>query len=363
MSTATATSRWVQIRGKCAACDHAGGYCTTDGEVIKCRRNSAGRPVKADNLGPSWLFLASSLAGGLSAPSKARKETPRMKPAEVAALLKQHRTALSPTRLEWLATNLGLKAATLQAFGVGWDHDRGAYSFPMVNDTREPIGIHLRYPDGKKVCVPGSRLGLFVPEDLDFAPIEPGIVDSDDGPLLILMPEGVSDAMAARDMGFRSIGRPSNMGGGLMLGELLREQPVQEIVVVADRDDAKYLADGTPFWPGIEGALTICERLAGEEVAVFATKAEAQAALTHLARIVSMRHGARLWHVVLRWLGRPVFRRLQFMLPPEGVKDLRAWLNGGKGGDSVTSVVTGDWIMRARIKLAEKKERERKGAA
>lgn len=39
-----------------------------------------------------------------------------------------------------------------------------------------------------------------------------------------------------------------------MLVQYLQNHKDTEVVIVADRDVAKYRPDGTPFWPGQEGA-------------------------------------------------------------------------------------------------------------
>ena len=317
----------------CPACGN-GHWCTRtkDGEVVKCQRRESARPIKQKDGSVAWLHLA----GDLAAPPVGKRqvvkaERDRLKPKELEILLKQHRTAVNPQRLEKFAAEMGVSVRALKAYGVGWDADLAAWSFPMFDGSLKPCGIRLRLtsprPDGKnKMSVVGSRNGLFVPAGYD-VPRIPAELSDDADPLLLLTPEGPTDCCAAFDLGFRAIGRPSASGGAPMLRELLAAGARQEVVVVADNDDAKYLPDGTPRWPGIEGAVALC-------------------------------------HEIL-----PVCGSLRFLLPPKGVKDVRQWVR-----DGCTSLVlayrlkelypvTEDWLRKAKARLMQKRLMERRAPA
>lgn len=95
------------------------------------------------------------------------------------------------------------------------------------------------------------------------------------GPLLV--PEGPTDAAALRGLGYCVIGRPDCRGGGNLLIALLNRERVRPLVVVVSDTDA----------PGMEGASLLVDRL--------------------------------------RTAGIPA----KMILPPEGCKDAREWVNRG----------------------------------
>lgn len=317
-------SGWMRLK-TCLICGHA-GYCTISGDrkVIKCMRAPNSHPIKQKDGSPAWIHPAD--AASQNVPARKVKDVPRLKTKEVAELVKRHQSELTAKRLDPFAKAMQLSVGSLKAYGIGWDVERGAFSFPMVDGSLKLCGIRLRSFGGRKSCVVGSRNGLFVPGDYDTFEI-PADMANDPHPLLLLMPEGPTDAAAARDLGFRAIGRPSNAGGADMLEQLLKSGHKQEVVIVADRDETKYLGDGTPFWPGIEGALNVCERIL------------------------------------------PACGRLQFLMPPDGVKDIRDWSIAGTTPASVlaslekTVFVTEAWLKKARNRIEDRKKKERKTEA
>lgn len=330
-------TEWREIRGKCPACGHR-RFCTTsaDGSVVLCRRNPAGKPVQQKDTTTAWLFNSGEMGGAPALPGKPKAETKKLTTAEVTAKLKQFRTAVNPQRLERLSKSLGLTVYSLKAYGIGWDDVTGAWSFPMYDGTTDskgrpkPCGIRLRRDDGRKLCVVGSRNGLFLPADFvdSCRPIPEEILSSPDNsaPLLLLLPEGPTDAAAALDLGFRAIGRPNNNGGADQLERLLTRCPPQEVAIVGDRDEPKYLPNGIPQWPGIEGALTIAKAV---------------------------------WKLC---------RPCRYMLPPDGYKDIRDWLKVGTPGAMLAAVMTApvvnaDWIKRAEMKLDKNREAGRRPTA
>jgi hypothetical protein len=96
-----------------------------------------------------------------------------------------------------------------------------------------------------------------------------------------LLVEGASDVAAAMLLGISVIGRPSNLGGRALLGELLATFPEsRDILVLGERDQKD-----SGLWPGRNGAIQTATDLA-------------------------------------KRLQRPI----QWALPPDNSKDLRAWL-------------------------------------
>lgn len=95
----------------------------------------------------------------------------------------------------------------------------------------------------------------------------------------VLVVEGMSDAAAAMDMGFRSVGRPSNLACMDMLADLVRGQ---RVIVVGENDE---INPQTGKRPGEEGMIAAFQIL------------------------------------------NKVCRDIKMVLPPSHIKDLRAWMS------------------------------------
>lgn len=122
---------------------------------------------------------------------------------------------------------------------VGWDANRQALAFPMVDAAGRTIGLQYRSAAGQKWCARGSRLGLFVPERLlPFA--------------ALCIAEGASDCAALLSLGFPAIGRASCHTGADMVCELVRRLQPVKAVVVSDGDTA-----------GQRGGRELAQQLAG----------------------------------------------------------------------------------------------------
>jgi hypothetical protein len=170
-------------------------------------------------------------------------------------------------RLHLLAADLGVRLDVLEAMGVGWTGS--AWSFPSRDGDGEIIGIATRHPDGSKKAMRTSGIAIF------YAPER---WSQSDGPIYVV--EGASDTAALTGLGLAAVGRPSNTGGAAHLARLLREWPAHRgIVVVGERDEKP---DGA--WPGRDGAVRVAETLAAM-----------------------------------------LCRDIAWTLPPEGVKDSRAF--------------------------------------
>ncbi|MCY2929852.1 MAG: hypothetical protein NTV86_10235 [Planctomycetota bacterium] len=93
----------------------------------------------------------------------------------------------------------------------------------MSDDSGKVLGIRLRFPDGRKLAVPGGREGLFIPQGLAYS-----------GPLLVA--EGPTDTAALLDLGYEAIGRPCCTGGVGHCIEIVRGHQPLAVVIVADAD-------------------------------------------------------------------------------------------------------------------------------
>ena len=319
------SSGWIRV-SKAAPCLVCGkpDFCTitADGAVCKCTRIESERPIQNRDGQPSWLHVACKLGTyDLAKANRPAAMVPRLKLSEVKTKIKEFRQNMTKARLTQCAHNLGLPERSIEAFGVGYCYRPDSLAFPMFGGDGKPCGIRLRRMDGEKKCVPGSRNGLFIAADFE-PQAAPDAICEETSPLLLLLPEGATDAIAAHALGFAAIGRPSNAGGAQQLAELLGGWTVKfDVVVVADHDEAKYRPnDPRPFWPGIEGALRICEQIKG------------------------------------------VCSRLRFMLPPDGAKDLRAWAKTGSSCRLLewiiaSSTVNDDWLRRAHVKVEMNRKR------
>ena len=125
---------------------------------------------------------------------------------------------------ERFAAALGVSAASLRRLGAGWLPDRRAWAFPMRDARGRVLGVRLRYRNGRKLSIKGSKEGLFLPDDLHAG-----------GRLLIA--EGPTDTAALLDLGFSAVGRPSCSGGIKHLVALAQRLKPVEVAIVADGDE------------------------------------------------------------------------------------------------------------------------------
>ena len=139
------------------------------------------------------------------------------------------------------------------------------FAFPMYDPDRKLIGFRYRGWKGEKWAEKGSRNGLFIPR-IEFDNTKP-----------IYVTEGASDCMSALEMGMQAVGRPGNRQCESMLGDWLVREKFNDVVIFTDRDE-----------PGWAGAIALADYLVSKKALC--------------VRIID---------------------------PPEGYKDLRAWLNEG----------------------------------
>lgn len=119
-------------------------------------------------------------------------------------------------RQEW-------KVKSLLKYGIGWCGD--SHTFPMRREDGKITGILRRFPDGRKLCVNGSQLGLFLPNMQ---------IISD-----VVIVEGVSDAAVATEIGYYGVGLPSASFGEKIIKKFLTLQGYSGIIrIVPDRDEA-----------------------------------------------------------------------------------------------------------------------------
>lgn len=172
--------------------------------------------------------------------SKRRKKHQTVKASEkidFSQEARKYQTNIRETQVEGLASQLGVSCESLRWLGVGFDGS--AFMFPMQDAMDKCIGIHRRFPDGKKLCLKGSRLGLFCPE---------GKADYQ----TLLICEGVSDTAAALTLGFKAIGRPGCSQCVPMTVQWCAERGISEGIIFSDNDSSGI---------GLEGAKELCKEL------------------------------------------------------------------------------------------------------
>ncbi len=260
-----------------------------------------------------------------------------------------------PALVDALAGMLGVSAEALTAIGVGWHPAENAWVFPERDSEGKVVGLVYRYPTGKKRCLAGSHRGLtfevnpsVTPAGANYTPgahnwvrcskalpcplcgrtswcmvsaenpADPRAVlcgktaegaksflGGEAGYLHILKPEGdfkssdtllpqsqypvlvvegQSDTAAALTLGFQAVGKPSASGGLPMLRTLLAGR---HVVVIGENDSGA----------GQEGMEKTFEALK-----------KSAASLVKL-------------------------------MPPAGVKDLRAWVRWGLNAETLLAEI------------------------
>ncbi len=295
------------MREPCPVCSHKQWCGRRDDGLVLCKRPPTPREV------PGYVFrgMADDSATGMYVESglefnngRAKRPAQRAKPAQSSGT---RETKVTP---EWLRDNyprllanfgderrtalaaqLQLPPTALDAMPIGWWPDRrwwnpetqqyegepGCWTFPEYDAQGRIIGLGLRWSTGTKGQLAGGRRGLSLTSDWRELP-DP-----------IILAEGPSDVLAGRYVGLNVIGRPNNSGGAELLVHACRHRQV----VLLGENDRKL--DGR--WPGKEGVQSVAHKM--------------EAA----------------------W-GRPV----PIAFPPEGIKDLRAWIielsAGSASGDT-----------------------------
>jgi hypothetical protein len=304
--------------GKLSTCtmhpDRSACKCWRDGGAIH-RRNGMSPPPPPDRRRHRAPPVTNKLAG-----------------KQLVESIRNYQIRVVENDLNDLSRRLGVNPSSLHQLGIGWDG--AAWTFPMFDGDGTPIGIHRRFPDGRKLCLSGSRLGLFFSTatssgDGDRSPWDAGIGTSVTAhphsgghlspPPMLLICEGASDTAAALTLGYYAVGVPSaGLGAELVVRFVQRTRPAQ-IIIVADLDEGSSTSSGKMTWPGIEGGLRLAERLL------------------------------------------PLHANVRFCLPPPGVKDLRQWM----GRDDTIAIraalessprVNPSWMSQAQRNVLENRQ-------
>ena len=146
---------------------------------------------------------------------------------------------LNSDKLLELADNLDLPLWTLVNLGLGYDG--GAYTFPVYNEDAEIIGIALRFPDGSKRMVRGSKIGIYSGNN---------ICDIPDNSSKLVICEGATDLATIKRIYPTAVGMFNNENPiEIVYNYILKYKPAETII----------FPDGDT--PGVSGANKLACRI------------------------------------------------------------------------------------------------------
>jgi phage/plasmid primase-like uncharacterized protein len=197
------------------------------------------------------------------------------------------RRNMSSGALEHCAGLLGLPSDALLRLGVGWSPTHQATAWPMRDADGNVIGIRLRCPfTARKWALVGSRAGLFFDAE--------AMRERAAGGRLWIV-EGPTDSAALLSVGLEVVGAPSAGASAELLVPLARRVRPEEIVILADRDEA-----------GQRGAVGLRDALV-------------------------------------------IVAPLRIVTPPNGIKDARAWVCSGAGRIVIEAAADAAQLLRIRL--------------
>ena len=215
-----------------------------------------------------------------------------------------------------LAKKLSLPVEALDGFTLGVNGimtDGAEFTIPERDEEGIVIGIATRIQrkekEAEKKCITGSKRGLTIPD---------GWQDRS-GPMYVV--EGFTDTAAMNAAKLKCVGRPSNSGGAKHLAKLFVSLPVDVPIVIIGENDTK--PNGT--WPGRDGMKQVAKSLA-------------------------------------KALARPIHTAL----PPQGVKDVRAWLTDPASGEATWEErgrELSDYLLKNAVVIDSKAEAKQASAA
>jgi len=213
-------------------------WCSFGDHAVICRRIESEKPHedRSGNLDGWYHFYEEKQKPNIPT----RKIFSKSPLLNASSLIDSWRRNTAYGILRYQAAEFGVSFQSLKALGMCWSQKDRALAFPM-HDQNGICGIRLRNREGMKWAVPGSKGGIFMPDD------------SIEQQEMVLLPEGPTDTAAAITMGFYSWGRPNCNSGGEIIRDLIRSRGIRKAVVVSDHDEIKR--NGSR--PGLEGALRL----------------------------------------------------------------------------------------------------------
>ena len=232
----------VNKKNPCTACGHD-SWCLLGETAALCMRVSSERPytMKDGNIGYWHSFDK----------ERPRKWVPteRKEPPKIDAEKMIDSWLKSTTRadLKTESEMLGVSLESLVSLKCCWSEEWQSWAFPMRNGCGKICGIRLRFNDGRKLAVTGSRQGNFIPWR-----------HCNKRAYLV---EGPTDTAAMLTIGLFCIGRPSCSGGVLELKQALHLIRIEELVIIADNDHDRLTPDGRKYNPGMDGAKSLIRQI------------------------------------------------------------------------------------------------------
>lgn len=273
---------------KAAPCKQCGkpDYCYRLLRWDVCMRIPSNRPHEKGG----WLHIKDAASQLLPIPPPPR----RVPDSELAAKwtpIAEASASEGAAKLSFLAAELGVDTHALELLQIGYAEFYGewCWTFPERNSNGWIIGIMQRIASPfrlGKLFAKGSRRGLTYCDGWDKYP---GV---------IWIVEGGSDVAAGLSLDLCVVGRPSNTGGVEMLAQLLKPHGGRKIIVLGE-NDKKTPLQISQMVPQHDPQCRCCLRC-------FPGRAGARQSALALAKKLG---------ATIRW-----------MMPPAGIKDLRAYV-------------------------------------
>lgn len=273
-------SKPCPICGRCRWC-----LVARDGGAVICPRVSDGAVKRLGDAG--WLHRLHSTVS-MAPPQRRLRRVAidgQRSDLDFVALAARFTEFVDSAAMATLADGLGISESCLLRVGVGW---APSGELRRIGTKCRSTGAWTFPMCDSNGAVVGIRLRTTSGFKFAVAGSRQGLfmpVDLPDDELLLL-PEGATDTAALLDLGFAAAGRPSCFAGTDLVVQLIKRRCPSEVVVVADRDEV-----------GQSGARVL-----------------AAAVRAHC----------------------PVVRVL---LPPEGIKDARAWKSAGATHADVVAAI------------------------
>jgi putative DNA primase/helicase len=248
-----------------------------------------------------------------------------------------------PAMVADLASDLGVSARSLTAIGIGWMPNEACWVFPERDAEGRVVGLVRRFKNGKKLSTEGSKRGLTYALAADFqeqsgSTYVPGshnwtrcsdefpcpicgktdwcLLSSDDptDPKAVICgrtPEGATQPLG--DAGYLHIRKPA----GKVHHSPLPDSTLSTLIVEGQSDvcaayDLGFTAVGRPSAAG--GLSYLCDLLVGSDAVVMGENDAGTGRLGMEKTFETL---------------KPKVKGIAKLMPPEGIKDLRAWVRSG----------------------------------
>jgi P4 family phage/plasmid primase-like protien len=267
-----------------------------------------------------------------------------------------------------LAQDLGVTARSLTTLGIGWIPGEACWVFPERDGEGRIVGLVRRFKDGKKLSMPGSKRGLtyavsgtWKPTGKTYVPgSQNWIRTSEDYPCPIcgkhdwclVSSEDPADPQAVicgrkaegaiqplGESGYLHIRKES--GDVCSSGNVLCASSLPVLVVEGQSDvaaayDLGFVAVGKPS--AASGLTVLSSLLSGRDVVVLGENDAGAGRLGMEKTFETL---------------KPKAKTLTKLMPPETIKDLRAWVRAGLTSDDLRAAITNNGVSTSSGELLE----------